>query len=293
MTREQNGTEIAYFFLLGFLDMGRFKIVIFTFILAAYTATNLIDTLIIISLSTKSNFGSPMYFFLKQSLFSEMLVVTLIVPNMLRIIWLKGAFISIPGCLAQSHLYCASASIESYLLAAMSYDRYLAICKPLLCNKIMNQNLQYVLVTFCWMFGFSTTLITMSLLTQLNFCGPYHIDHYFCGLSPFVDLACSDIWAMQTELYVLSFPIIVIPFILVLVSHTCVLLAIFDMSSCIGKKKALSTCISHLSVVSMFYGSLNMIYLVPATSRNFKKMISIMYTVVTPLVNPFIYSIKK
>ncbi|XP_040197744.1 olfactory receptor 11A1-like [Rana temporaria] len=212
---------------------------------------------------------------------------------MLKIIWLNGAFISIPGCIAQSYLYCASGSTECYLLAAMAYDRYLAICKPLLYNKIMSQKLQYSLVIFCWMLGFTSTLITMSLLTQLQFCGPNIIDHYFCDLAPFVDLACSDTSVLEMEIFILSFPIMVIPFILILVSYSCVVIAILHMSSITGRKKAFSTCSSHLSVVIMFYGSLIIIYLVPSSSQTLNKMISVVYTVVTPLFNPFIYSIRN
>ncbi|XP_077329752.1 olfactory receptor 11A1-like [Lithobates pipiens] len=289
---EQNGTEITEFLLLGFQDLGRSMIVIFIFILVAYTSALFIDVLIIVLLSTRPILTSPMYFFLKHFLFSEMLMVTLIVPNMLKIIWLKGAFISIPGCIAQSYLYCASGSTECYLLAAMAYDRYLAICKPLLYNKIMSQKFQYSLVIFCWMLGFTSTLITMSLLTQLKFCGPNIIDHYFCDLAPFVDLACSDTSVLEMEIFIFSFPIMVIPFILILVSYSCVVIAILRMSSITGSKKAFSTCSSHLSIVIMFYGSLIIIYLVPS-SQTLNKMISVVYTVVTPLFNPFIYSIRN
>ncbi|XP_077327784.1 olfactory receptor 5G26-like [Lithobates pipiens] len=226
---EQNGTEITEFLLLGFQDLGRSMIVIFIFILVAYTSALFIDVLII---------------------------------------------------------------SECYLLAAMAYDRYLAICKPLLYNKIMSQKFQYSLVIFCWMLGFTSTLITMSLLTQLKFCGPNIIDHYFCDLAPFVDLACSDTSVLEMEIFIFSFPIMVIPFILILVSYSCVVIAILRMSSITGSKKAFSTCSSHLSIVIMFYGSLIIIYLVPS-SQTLNKMISVVYTVVTPLFNPFIYSIRN
>lgn len=175
----------------------------------------------------------------------------------------------------------------------MAYERYLAICKPLLYNKIMSQKLQYSLVIFCWMLGFTLTLITISLLTQFKFCGPNIIDHYFCDLAPFVDLACSDTSVLEMEIFILSFSIMVIPFILILVSYSCVIIAILRMSSITGRKKAFLTCSSHLSVVMMYYGSLIIIYMVPSSSQTLNKMISVVYTVVTPLFNPFIYSIRN
>ncbi|KAM5171499.1 olfactory receptor 11L1-like [Mantella aurantiaca] len=257
--------------------------------------TIIIDVFIIKLVSTRKCFSSPMYFFLKNFLYSEIVVVTLIVPNMLRVIWLKGATISIPCCIAQSYLYCASASTECYLLAVMSYDRYLAICKPLLYNKIMSQSLQHNLVVFCWVFGFLLTLITLYLLSQLEFCGPNTINHYFCDLAPIVELACSDTSVIQIEILILSIPIIVTPFISVVTSYVYVLVAILGMSSNTGRKKAFSTCSSHLSVVGMFYGTLVIIYVVPSKGhlQSVNKVISVLYTVITPLFNPFIYSIRN
>nr|DBA29811.1 TPA: hypothetical protein GDO54_005871 [Pyxicephalus adspersus] len=290
--KEKNGT-IINFFLLGFPNIGGFGVIFFIFVLIAFTSALFFDGLLIISVSTKKFLDAPMYFFLKNFLCSEIILVTLVVPNMLRVIWLNGATISIAGCIAQSYLYCASGSTESYLLAAMAYDRYLAICKPLLYNQIMNQNLQYFLVIFCWMFGFMSTLITMSFEALLSFCGPNVIDHYFCDLAPFVDLACSDTSSFQIEILILSFPIMVIPFVLILVSYGCVVVAILQMSSITRRKKAFSTCSSHLFIVSMYFGSLIIIYLVPSNSQTLNKMISVLYTVVTPLFNPFIYSIRN
>ncbi|XP_077327786.1 olfactory receptor 11A1-like, partial [Lithobates pipiens] len=208
---------------------------------------------------------------------------------------LNGATIPISDCIAQSYLYCASASTECYLLAVMAYDRYLAICKPLLYNRIMGRNFQHNLTVFCWVFGFLSQLITLYLLSKLEFCGPNTINHYFCDLAPLVDLACSDTSVLQREIVILAIPIIVTPFISVVTSYIYVLIAILSMSSITSRKKAFSTCSSHLSVVGMFYGTLVMIYVVPSKGhlQSVNKVMSIMYTVVTPLFNPFIYSIRN
>nr|DBA29807.1 TPA: hypothetical protein GDO54_005867 [Pyxicephalus adspersus] len=291
----KNWTAVAEFFFLGFHELGRLRNLLFILILMAYTITVLLDFSIITLVSTRQCLFSPMYFFLKNFLGSEIFVVTLIVPNLLHVIWLEGAPISVPGCIAQSYLYCGSGSTECYLLAAMAYDRYLAICKPLHYNTIMDPRLQYFLVIFCWVFGFLLTVITLSLLVELKFCNRNIIDHYFCDLVPLMDLACSDIYALQMEILVLSIPILLIPFVFVLVSYACVFITILGMSSITGRKKAFSTCSSHLSVVGIFFGTLIVNYLIPVNGHPvaINKMISLIYTVVTPLFSPIIYSIRN
>nr|DBA29812.1 TPA: hypothetical protein GDO54_005872 [Pyxicephalus adspersus] len=292
---EKNITATVNFYLLGFKNICKYRTVIFIFILASYTTTIIIDSIIIQLVSTRKCFGSPMYFFLKNFLCSEILLVTFIVPNMLRVIWLNGATISIPACIAQSYLYCASASTECYLLAAMAYDRYLAICKPLHYNNMMGKNLQHNLVVFCWVFGFLLTSVTLYLLCQLDFCGPNTINHYFCDLAPIEELACSDTLVIQREILILSVPLIVTPFFSVVMSYIYILIAILGMPSVTGRKKAFLTCSSHLSVVGMFYGTLVIVYMIPSKGQlqSVNKVISVLYTVVTPLFNPFIYSIRN
>ncbi|KAM5171501.1 olfactory receptor 10A7-like [Mantella aurantiaca] len=254
---------ITEFFFLGFPGLGGFKILFFLFTLLMYTVTVLLDIMIVVLVSTQKSLNSPMYFFLKNFILAELFLVTLVVPNMLRVIWLDGATISIPGCLTQIYFYCASGTSECYLLAVMSYDRYLAICKPLHYHIIMDHRFQNFLIVFCWVFGFLLTLITFSFLLDLKFCSKNAIDHYFCDLSPFVDLACSDTAALQIDTFVMSFPHIAFPFILVVVSYVCISIAIIRMTSILSRKKAFSTCSTHLTVVSVFYGTLLINYLIP------------------------------
>ncbi|XP_063785690.1 olfactory receptor 10A3-like, partial [Pseudophryne corroboree] len=218
-----------------------------------------------------------------------------IIPNMLRVIWLEGATISITGCIAQSYLYVAFACSECHLLAVMSYDRYLAICNPLRYSTIMNIRLQRSLVIYCWVFGFLVTQITIHFLFQLQFCGSNVIDHFFCDLGPFIELSCSSTYALQLDIFIFSVLVIVIPFILVVISYICVFTTILGITSKTGKKKTFSTCSSHLSVVTMYYGTLITIYLVPASgdSLTMNKVIALLYIVVTPLFNPIIYSLKN
>ncbi|XP_063785677.1 olfactory receptor 11A1-like [Pseudophryne corroboree] len=177
----------------------------------------------------------------------------------------------------------------------MSYDRYLAICNPLHYTTIMTIKLQQSLVIYCWVFGFLLTQITLNFLCQLQFCGPNIINHFFCDLVPFVELSCSYSHALQLEILIVAVPIMVIPFILIFISYICVFIAILGISSTTGRKKTFSTCSSHLSVVTVFYGTLITIYLVPANGRSLtvNKFIALLYIVITPLFNPIIYSLRN
>ncbi|KAM5171500.1 olfactory receptor 10A3-like [Mantella aurantiaca] len=214
---------------------------------------------------------------------------------MLRILWLGGAPMSIPGCIAQSYFGCVLGATDCYLLAAMAYDRYLAICKPLHYSKIMVPRLQYFLVIFCWVMGILLTSITLIFLVKLEFCGPNIIDHYYCDLNPLIELSCSDTSVLQIEILVLSFLILVMPFLFVLVSYACVFVTILSMSSITGRKKAFSTCSSHISVVGMLYGFLIINYTIPVKRYPvvINKVISLIFTVGTPLLSPIIYIMRN
>ncbi|CAI9540139.1 unnamed protein product [Staurois parvus] len=248
----ENGTTATEFFLLGFPGLGVFRFLFFTLIFSAYTVTVLLDVMIIVLLSTKKSLQSPMFMFLRNFLLSEMCFVNVVVPNMLRIIWMNGATMSVTGCITQSYIFVSSGTSEIYFLSAMSYDRYLAICKPLHYNTIMDHTLQYFLVIFCWMLGFLLTMITLGLLVSLKFCGQNVIDHYFCDLAPFVDIACSDTSGLQIGIFILTIPMVVVPFILIIVSYVSIFVVILRMSSISNRKKAFSTCSTHLLVVGMF-----------------------------------------
>nr|DBA29808.1 TPA: hypothetical protein GDO54_005868 [Pyxicephalus adspersus] len=291
----KNKTLVTELFFLGLNELGRFRNLLFFLILVAYTMTVAFNILIITLVSTKKCLNFPMYFFLKHFLGSEMFSVTFVTPNLLRMLWLGGAPMSISGCIAQSYLCGVTGSTDCYLLAAMAYDRYLAICRPLYYNLIMDLGLQYFLVIFSWLMGFLLTLITLSFLVKLKFCGRSIIDHYFCDLSPLIDLTCSDISAFQIEIFVLSVPVIVMPFIFVLASYACVFATILGMSSISGRKKAFSTCSSHLLVVGLFYGFLIINYAVPVKGHPMaiNKAISLIYIVGTPLLSPIIYSMRN
>ncbi|XP_069817228.1 olfactory receptor 6F1-like [Dendropsophus ebraccatus] len=291
-----NLTTVTEFLLLGFPEIrGSRTVVLFHVILIVYILTLMINTMVIVLVSIKLQLHSPMYFFLQQLSFIETTFLTVIVPNMLRVIWLEGATISVAGCITQAYLYCAVGCAECHLLTVMAYDRYLAICNPLRYNTIMNTRLQHSLVVYCWVFGFLLTQITLNFLCQLHFCGPHVIDHFFCDLAPFVELSCSHRSALQLEIFIGAVPIIILPFALVVISYICVFTTILRMSSTKVKKKTFSTCSSHLTVVILYFGSLVTIYTVPASGQTLtvNKLLSFLYIVVTPLFNPIIYCLKN
>ncbi|XP_063785704.1 olfactory receptor 11L1-like [Pseudophryne corroboree] len=292
---EGNQSSVTGFLLLGFPRLSGFKAAFFLLILAIYMVTIMINLMIITLVSTSPKLHSPMYFFLKHLSLTEIAFLTLIVPNMLRIIWLEGATISIMCCIAQTYLYVALGSTECYLLAVMSYDRYLAICNPLRYTTIMDNKCQHCLATLSWMIAFLIPIITLIFLLHLQFCGPKVIDHFFCDLLPFVELSCSLKDSLQIEILVLTFPIAVIPFILILSSYICVFKTILGISTTTGRNKAFSTCSSHLSVVSLYYGTICAIYLVPAKKHSLSnnKVMVLMYILVTPLFNPIIYCLRN
>ncbi|XP_075433912.1 olfactory receptor 11A1-like [Ascaphus truei] len=236
-----------------------------------------------------------MYFFLCNLSLSDILLITNIVPQMLQVILEEGATISFTSCITQLYINGVSASAECFLLTVMSYDRYLAICNPLHYSSIMGASLCYTLVTLCWMLGFMLILIAAWLICELQFCGPNVIDHFYCELGPLLELSCSDTSIVEIAMFVETLPIIIFPFVFVLLTYVYILLTILKIPSTTGKQKAFSTCSSHLAVVCTYYGTLIAKYMVPSRGhlQNLNKVLSLLYTVVTPLFNPIIYSLRN
>ncbi|XP_063302639.1 olfactory receptor 11L1-like [Pelobates fuscus] len=253
------------------------------------------NLLIIILVSVTRYLRSPMYFFLSQLSFCDIILTTAIVPNLLLVTLKNGSHITVSECIAQLNFFSFSSTAECHLLTMMSYDRYVAICKPLYYVIIMNSQFCVGLAMLSWALGFIVTLIVTILISHLHFCNSNNIDHFFCDYIPFFEVSCSDTTFVKTVAFLLSTAETVTETVFIISTYVCIFLTIHRITSTTGKQKAFSTCSSHLAVVCMYYGTLIAIYVFPSGeySFNVNKILSLMYTVVTPLFNPIIYSLRN
>ncbi|XP_040197837.1 olfactory receptor 1468-like [Rana temporaria] len=275
--------------------MDVYNILLFTLVLIIYIVTICGNFLIIMLVYYSKTLHSPMYFFLSQLSISDIMLTTDIAPNILNIVLHERTSISFSGCITQYYFFGSIETFECFLLTVMSYDRYLAICSPLHYVSIMNHALCIKSVLASWLLSCSIALILTVGICQLEFCGPNTIDHFYCDFNPLVELSCSDTSRVQMELTILCFPVIVLPFIVIVVSYTYIVLTMIKIPSFSGKLKSFSTCSSHLIVVFIFYGTLIAMYVLPneGESQMIKKIMSMLYTVFTPFLNPFIYSLRN
>ncbi|KAM9312315.1 olfactory receptor 10A7-like [Gastrophryne carolinensis] len=288
-------SNVTSFFFLGFRNIGHYSLLLFTFVLVIYHVTICANLLIITLVTYSKTLHTPMYFFLSQLSIADVILTTDIVPNMLKIVLHEGTFISMSGCITQYYFFALAESSECFLLIVMSYDRYLAICSPLHYASIMNQELCLKIITVCWMLSCCVALNFTLGLCQLQFCGPNTIDHFFCDYTPLLELSCSDTYLLQMEVSVSCVFVVAVPFLVIVVSYTNIVSAILKISSFSGRLKSFSTCSSHLTVVSIFYGTLTAMYMIPSEGQSemVSKVLAMLYTVFTPFLNPLIYSLRN
>ncbi|XP_044138709.1 olfactory receptor 488-like [Bufo gargarizans] len=293
--QENNHTMVTEFCLLGFQVSQHLRIFLFCLLLLVYHGTICGNLLIITLVSTSKKLHTPMYFFISQLSISDILLTTDIVPNMLHILLNNGGTISFVGCITQFSWFSVAEGLECFLLAVMSYDRYLAICNPLRYSSIMTNEYCVKLVVSYWLAVFFIEVIITSSLLMLRFCGKNTIDHFFCDLVPLLEIACSGTDLVGIVVLMVGAPILVIPITIIIVSYVNIISTILRMSSNISRQKAFSTCSSHLIVVSIFYWTMFCVYLVPAKgqSSTISKVLSLLYTVFTPFINPIIYSLRN
>ncbi|XP_006112353.2 olfactory receptor 6N1-like [Pelodiscus sinensis] len=289
-----NQTTFTEFILLGFGDLLQLQPFLFFFFLMIYMATLAGNLLLIVLVVADQHLHTPMYFFLGNLSCLETCYSSTLLPRLLASLLTGEKTISMTGCITQLYFFSSLGSLECCLLSVMSYDRYLAICKPLHYTALMNGRLCLQLVVGSWLGAFVSVAFLISL-SQLTFCGPNEIDHFFCDFSPVLTLSCSDTHWLKVVAIVHSSVFTFPPFLLTLASYMCIIATILRIPSTSGRQKAFSTCSSHLIVVTLFYGSLVIVYLLPDSDvlRDLHKVCSVFYGVLTPLINPLIYSLRN
>ncbi|MBZ3885073.1 Olfactory receptor 7A17 [Sciurus carolinensis] len=286
-----NSTRISQFLLLGFSEDPELQPLIFGLFLSMYLVTVLGNLLIIIATIADSQLHTLMYFFLSNLSFVDICLVSTIIPKMLVIIQTQSKAITYAGCITQMCFFLFFVELDSFLLAVMAYDRFVAICHSLHYTVIMNPKLCGLLVLVCWILSALHALLQSLMVLRLSFCTHLEIPHFFCELNQLVQLACSNTF-LSDLVYVALVLLATGPITGILYSYSKIVSSIRAISSAQGKYKAFSTCASHLSVVFLFYSTGLGVYLSSAAthSSHSSSTALVMYTVVTPMLNPFIYS---
>ncbi|XP_026502713.1 olfactory receptor 6B1-like [Terrapene carolina triunguis] len=294
-TKWRNQTSVTEFILLGFGDLPELQILLFLLFLVIYIVTMAGNILIVALVVTDQHLHTPMYFFLGNLSCLETCYTSTILPKILASFLTGDRTISVRGCIAQFYFFCSLAATECYLLAAMSYDRYLAICKPLHYAPVMNSRFILQLAAGSWILGSLACSTVIYLMSQLIFCGPNEIDHFFCDFTPIIKLSCSKNHLVVLLDSILACVFTLPPFLLTVISYIFIITTILRIPSITGRQKAFSTCSSHLIIVTIFYLTLMIVYMLPKTNqlRAFHTVLSVGYTVVTPLANPLIYSLRN
>lgn len=279
----------------GFGDVHDLQIVLFLLFLVIYVLTVSGNILIIGLVVAKTSLHTPMYFFLANLSCLETMYTSVILPKILVDFMTGNRTISIPGCIAQFYFFSSLVVTECSLLAMMSYDRYIAICKPLHYASLMSDRLCLFMAAGCWITGFVAMSVMIYLMTTLIFCGANEVQHFFCDFTPVGQIACSGRHNYELTGFIFSVIFILPPFLLTLMSYMLIIRNILKISSATGRQKAFSTCSSHLMVVTIYYGTLVIVYVLPNTEemRKLNKVFSAFYTILTPLVNPLIYTLRN
>jgi olfactory receptor len=290
-----NQTIISQFLLLGLPIAPEYEHLFYALFLAMYLTTVLGNLIIIILIILDSHLHTPMYLFLSNLSFSDLCFSSVTMPKLLQNMQSQDTSIPYAGCLTQVYFFLFFAALENFLLVAMAYDRYVAICFPLHYASIMSPKLCVSLVLLIWVLTTLYAMLHTLLLTRLSFCENNVIPHFFCDLSALLKLACSDIHINELVILIIGGLVVLLPFLLIIVSYARIISSILKVPSTRGIHKLFSTCGSHLSVVSLFYGTIIGIYLGPSANNSTLKdiVMSMMYTVVTPMLNPFIYSLRN
>ncbi|KAG3265184.1 olfactory receptor 6S1 [Ictidomys tridecemlineatus] len=290
-----NLTRVTEFILLGFQNEKPVNILLFSVFLLMYLTSLVGNTLIILLVCCDRRLHSPMYFFVANLSFLEVAITSTVVPEMLGNTFSLTKAISFVGCLTQSFFYFLLGSTEFFLLAVMSFDRYVAICNPLRYALIMNRQTCAALLLGSYVGAFLSILAPSVLTAPLPFCGPNVVNHFFCDSAPVLKLVCADTSLAELADFASSAVLLLGSLLLTGVSYTCIIITVLRMPSAQGRRKAFSTCASHITVVTLYYGSSIFIYVRPRKGgvMDVNKFATVLNTIVTPMLNPFIYSLRN
>ncbi|XP_004429513.1 PREDICTED: olfactory receptor 9K2-like [Ceratotherium simum simum] len=288
-----NLSEVTDFILVGFRVRPELHILLFLLFLLVYAMVLLGNVGMVVTIMSDPRLNTPMYFFLGNLSFVDLFYSSVIAPKALINFWSESKSISFAGCVTQLFLFALFIVTEGFLLAAMAYDRFIAICNPLLYSVQMSTRLCSQLVAGCYFCGCITAVVLTSMTFTLPFCASRAINHFYCDYRPVQRISCSDLYIHKTVSSFLCSVTILPTIIVIVVSYMYIVSTVLKIRSTEGREKAFSTCSSHLGVVSVLYGSIIFMYVIPDKFPELSKVASICYTLVTPMLNPLIYSLRN
>ncbi|XP_030066647.1 olfactory receptor 5V1-like [Microcaecilia unicolor] len=292
---KRNQSEVTEFIILGFFEFPEMQPLLFLVFLIIYMMSLTGNLLILLTVCFDSHLHSPMFFFLSNLSFLEICYVTVTVPKLLAVLIAQNKTISFIHCMIQMYVFLACIAVEFYLLTAMAYDRYVAICNPLRYTIVMKRKVCIILATVSWTTAFLNPVPHVNLISQSSFCSSNKINHFFCDMTALMSLSCSGTSVIETITYIESPLLGLTPFILTITSYVYIISAILKIRSTKGRQKAFSTCSSHLTVVLLFYGTTFGVYMRPKSdySMDLNKLLTVVYITAIPLINPLIYSLRN
>ncbi|XP_058165196.2 olfactory receptor 6C2-like [Dasypus novemcinctus] len=290
----RNHSTITTFILLGLTDDLRLQVVLLVFLFLTYVFTVAGNLIIVLLTLVNSHLKTPMYFFLRNFSILEIILTTVCVPRFLYTLTTGDKIVTYNACITQLFFVILIGATEFFLLTAMSYDRYVAICKPLHYTTIMSDRVCTTLVLCCWMTGLMVILPPLGLGLQLDFCNSNLIDHFGCDASPLLKIVCSDTELIEKLILIMAVLTLIVTLVCVILSYTYIIKTIVRLPSAQQRKKAFSTCSSHMVVVSITYGSCIFVYIKPPKEGvSINKVVALLNTSVIPLMNPFIYTLRN
>ncbi|XP_003479733.1 olfactory receptor 2M3-like [Cavia porcellus] len=291
----ENMTFNSDFILMGIFDHSPTHTFLFTLVLAIFTVACVGNTAMILLIYLDAQLHTPMYFLLSQLSLMDLMLICTTVPKM-AVNFLSGRkSISLAGCGTQIFFYVSLLGAECFLLAAMAYDRYAAICQPLRYPVLMSQKICGLMAASSWILGSSDGIIDVAVTLTFSYCGSREIPHFFCDVPALFTISCTDTKIFERIIFLCCVIMLIFPIAIIIASYTRVILAVIRMGSRESRHKAFATCSSHLMVVGMYYGAAMFIYMRPTSERSptRDKMVSAFYTILTPMLNPLIYSLRN